>query len=91
MLAAGVVMTGGTSKMEGAVDLAEEIFHLPVRVGVPQNVQGLQDIVRNPIYSTAAGLLIYGMKQQTLTRFGDRGAAGPGLLGRVRQWFQGNF
>ncbi len=63
MLAAGLVLTGGTSKMEGVVDLAEEIFHMPVRIGMPYEVSGLVDIVRNPTYSTGVGLLLYGMKQ----------------------------
>ncbi len=62
VLAAGLVFTGGTSKMEGVVELAEEIFHLPVRIGMPTEVQGLTDIVRNPTYSTGVGLLLYGMK-----------------------------
>ena len=53
MLAAGVVLTGGTSKMEGVAELAEEIFHAPVRIGAPHNVNGLADIVRNPIYLQA--------------------------------------
>jgi cell division protein FtsA len=64
MLAAGMVLTGGTSKMEGVVELAEEIFHMPVRIGMPHDVSGLSDIVRNPTYSTGVGLLLYGMKQQ---------------------------
>ena len=62
VLAAGLVFTGGTSKMEGVVELAEEIFHLPVRIGMPTEVQGLTDIVKNPTYSTGVGLLMYGMK-----------------------------
>ena len=62
MLAAGLVFTGGTSKMEGVVELAEEIFHLPVRIGMPSEVRGLADIVRNPIYATGVGLLLYGLK-----------------------------
>ena len=61
LLAGGVVLTGGTSKMECAVELAEEIFHMPVRLGVPQNVTGLTDIVNNPIYATGVGLLKYGI------------------------------
>ena len=60
LIAAGIVLTGGSSKMEGAVELAEEIFHVPVRLGVPQYVEGLADVVRNPIYDTAVGLLLYG-------------------------------
>lgn len=63
VLAAGMVLTGGTSKMEGVVELAEEIFHMPVRIGMPHDVTGLADIVRNPTYSTAVGLLLYGLKQ----------------------------
>ena len=53
LIPAGVVLTGGTSKMEGAVDLAEEIFHMPVRLGAPQYARGLHDIIRNPIYASA--------------------------------------
>jgi len=63
MMAAGMVFTGGTSKMEGVADLAEEIFHMPVRIGVPNDVSGLVDIVRNATYSTAVGLLLYGVQQ----------------------------
>lgn len=62
VLAAGLVLTGGTSKMEGVVELAEEIFHLPVRIGMPTEIKGLTDIVSNPIYSTGVGLLMYGLK-----------------------------
>lgn len=64
LVAAGIVLTGGTAKMEGVVELAEEIFHMPVRLGSPHDVNGLSDIVDNPIYSTGVGLLIYGMQQQ---------------------------
>ena len=60
LIPAGIVLTGGTSRMEGAVELAEEIFHMPVRVGYPQSISGLKDILRNPIYSTGVGLLHYG-------------------------------
>ncbi len=63
LLAAGIVLTGGTAKMEGAIELAEEIFHLPVRLGYPSEVAGLSAVVSNPIYSTAIGLLKYAQKQ----------------------------
>ncbi len=63
LIAAGVVLTGGSAKMEGAVELAEEIFHMPVRIGMPQHVSGLSDVVRNPIYATGVGLLIFGQRQ----------------------------
>ncbi|HMY38907.1 MAG TPA: cell division protein FtsA, partial [Marinagarivorans sp.] len=57
LIPAGIVLTGGTSKMEGVIELAEEIFDMPVRLGIPQNVRGMRDIVTNPIYSTGVGLL----------------------------------
>ena len=63
LIPAGIVLTGGASKMEGVVELAEEIFHMPVSIGKPKNVSGLADIVRNPIYATAVGLLQYGAAQ----------------------------
>ena len=60
LIAAGIVLTGGSSKMEGVVELAEEVFHMPVRLGVPQYVTGLIDVVRNPIHATGVGLLLFG-------------------------------
>ena len=90
MLPAGIVLTGGTSKMEGVVELAEEIFHMPVRLGAPQNVSGLRDIVNNPIYSTGVGLLHYGLKQQ-----GGHGTESyepsDSTWGRIKNWFQRNL
>lgn len=92
LIAAGIVLTGGTSKMEGVVELAEEIFHIPVRIGSPQDVKGLTDIVRNPIYSTGVGLLQYGLKQH---RNGivksQKPAANTGMFGRAKNWLQNNF
>jgi cell division protein FtsA len=93
MIPAGIVLTGGTSKMEGVVELAEEIFHMPVRVGSPQSVQGLTDIVRNPIYATGVGLLLYGMQHQE-----DGASSSPkytsnseGAFARLKAWFRSNF
>ncbi len=92
LIPAGIVLTGGTSKMEGVVELAEEIFHMPVRVGLPHGVQGLTDIVRNPIFSTGVGLLQYGLKQQfDGSAHSSRGAASDGWFGRLRTWFRSNF
>ncbi len=90
MLAGGIVLTGGTSKMEGVVELAEEIFHMPVRIGSPAGVQGMADIVKNPIYSTAVGLLLFGVKQYTAGA-GIKEAPGRGLVKKMKQWLQGNF
>lgn len=92
LLAGGIVLTGGTAKMEGVVDLAEEIFHLPVRLGLPQNVTGLTDIVANPIYATGVGLLQYGLMQQTEGKPGRSSSLDEeGWLEKVKGWFKGNF
>lgn len=88
-LGAGIVLTGGTSRMEGAIELAEEIFHMPVRLGVPAGVQGMLDIVRNPIYATAVGLLLFGQKQQGAGI--ERDSSSRGLLRKLKQWMQGNL
>src|SRR6202167_5812534 len=91
MIAAGIVLTGGSARMEGAIELAEEIFHVPVRLGLPQQVQGLSDVVRNPIYSTAMGLLLYA-RDNVLPGRKNRGlSSAKGALERMRSWFQGNF
>jgi len=89
LVAAGIVLTGGSSKMEGVVELAEEIFHMPVRIGMPQHVSGLADVVKNPIYSTGVGLLLFGRKQMQ-EGFSPLRASG-GMWERMKSWFQGNF
>jgi cell division protein FtsA len=91
LCAAGVVITGGTSKMEGVVELAEEIFHMPVRLGIPQGVAGLVDVVRNPIYSTGVGLLLYGRHNRGGSRDLLQGAGVNGIWKRMKHWFHGNF
>jgi cell division protein FtsA len=92
IIAAGVVLTGGSARMEGAIDLAEEIFHVPVRLGVPQQGRGLTDAVRNPIYSTAVGLLLYaGANAHNSSGGGPRGKSVGGAMSRMKRWFQGNF
>lgn len=68
-IAAGVVITGGTSILEGMPELAEQIFNLPVRRGVPQNIGGLVDVVNSPVYATGVGLVIYGSKNQGIREF----------------------
>lgn len=91
LIAAGIVLTGGTSKMEGVSELAEEIFHMPVRIGLPQGVEGLQDVIRNPIYSTAVGLLLYGQKKQEDNSGPKRGGNLNGWWAKLKNWVQGNF
>ncbi len=89
LIAAGIVLTGGSSKVMGLIELAEEIFHMPVRMGGPQNVTGLTEVVRNPIHSTGVGLLMYGREHQNLGRSND--GEGLGWLSKMKNWFQGNF
>jgi cell division protein FtsA len=90
--AAGVVLTGGTAKMEGVVELAEEIFHMPVRLGVPQHVSGLSDVSRNPIHATGVGLLLYGQQRRKNPRSEPVDThTEKGLLKRMAEWFQRNF
>ncbi len=92
LIPAGLVLTGGGARMQGVVELAEEIMHMPVRLGAPQHVTGLSDVVNNPIHATGVGLLLRGSR-------GDRNRAGglgrgngpDNLWGRIKQWFQGEF
>lgn len=92
LVAGGVVLTGGSAKMEGLIDLAEEVFHMPVRLGLPQHVTGMEDIVNNPIHATGVGLLMYARSHRfsrTPERSENLGIKGIGS--RLRSWFQGNF
>ena len=85
LIAAGIVLTGGASKMEGVIELAEEIFHMPVTLGSPRNVAGLKDIVRNPIYATGVGLLLYGKQREEEQPKRGRGFRSSGLLDSCTQ------
>lgn len=87
LLAAGIVLTGGTSKMEGVVELAEEIFHMPVRLGAPAAVRGLRDIVDNPIYSTGVGLLMYGAQQSRDDGGGRSRRGNQKWWEKLKSWF----
>ena len=92
LVAAGVVLTGGSAKMEGLVELAEEIFQMPVRLGAPNSVTGLVDVVRNPIYATGVGLLMFGSQASRELPVDMREPVGVKVAWeRMRSWFQGNF
>ncbi|MFB1485569.1 MULTISPECIES: cell division protein FtsA [unclassified Thiocapsa] len=92
LVAGGVVLTGGSSKMDGLIELAEEVFHMPVRLGVPQYVIGMDEVVNNPIYSTGVGLLMYARQHRFSRRPEIGDSAGlRGAWSRMRSWFQGNF
>ncbi|HEX7047840.1 MAG TPA: cell division protein FtsA [Gammaproteobacteria bacterium] len=90
VIAAGIVLTGGSAKMEGAIELAEEVFHMPVRLGIPQHVSGLSDVVRNPIHATGVGLLLFAAQGAS---GGERhvGVGVNSVWQRMKDWFQGNF
>lgn len=87
VIASGIVLTGGSSQLEGVVELAERVFEMPVNIGTPRNVAGLTDIVSNPIYATGVGLLVYGREEGSRDR---RETKPGGVLARIGQWFREN-
>lgn len=99
LIPAGIVLTGGTSKMEGAIELAEEVFHAPVRLASPQFVVGLDDVVNNPIHSTGVGLLHYAILQNEAENKPALGFMGEvddtnnkdGISTRIKRWFKRQF
>lgn len=93
LVTAGIVLTGGASKIEGIIELAEQVFKMPVRIGSPQSVRGMTEVTTNPIFSTGAGLLLTGY--QNILDGGNVGVKIPSesksLWARMKSWFQGNF
>jgi cell division protein FtsA len=89
-IAAGLVITGGTAKMEGAVEFAEEIFQMPVRVGKPHSIKGLAEYVDDAGFATAVGLLQYG-KQNINTKRTSSKKGEESVLKRIQSWFKGEF
>jgi cell division protein FtsA len=92
LLSSGIVLTGGSSAMQGMVELGEEIFHMPVRLGLPRYVGGLADVVQTPRFSTGVGLLLYGLEQQQKHEVARmQSGSFSDVLARMKTWFQGNF
>ncbi|NND00655.1 MAG: cell division protein FtsA [Gammaproteobacteria bacterium] len=92
LIRSGVVLTGGSSKMDGMIELAEEIFHVPVRLGMPKYLGGLSEVVKNPIYSTGVGLVQFGHSNQNMQRKTAAKESRTSVIWqRVKHWFQGNF
>ncbi len=91
LLSSGVVLTGGSSVMQGMVELGEEIFHMPVRLGVPRYSGGLADVVQSPRYATAMGLLAEGRSQVERGILARQTGSFGATLRRMREWFQRNF
>ncbi|QHJ13154.1 Cell division protein FtsA [Paraglaciecola mesophila] len=89
-IAAGIVLTGGTAKMEGAIEFAEEIFQMPVRVGEPLSIKGLSEYVEDPTFATAIGLLQYG-KEHVAAKTAAKTKSSEGVWERIQSWFKGEF
>ncbi len=88
---AGMVLTGGASKMEGVVELAEEMLQMPVRIGIPQHVSGLGEVTGNPVHATGVGLLLMGSQIENPRRSMVPTGKVGGLVGRLSKWFRGEF
>ncbi|MGZ8262391.1 MAG: cell division protein FtsA [Methylotenera sp.] len=92
MIASGIVITGGSAMMRGMVELGEEIFHMPVRLGMPRYVGGLSEVVSNPRYATGVGLVLMGKQQLERHLSGQMESTSFGrILEKMKSWFQGNF
>ncbi|MCK4608618.1 MAG: cell division protein FtsA, partial [Gammaproteobacteria bacterium] len=88
----GIVLTGGAAKIKGALELAEKVFQMPVRLGAPQNVSGMIEVLNNSVYATSVGLLLSGYQQQQDAQPEIRIKGNVKTLwGRMKSWFQGNF
>ena len=90
-IGAGIVLTGGGSKLSGALELAEEIFNMPVRLATPHKINGLKDVVRNPIYSTGIGLILFGTDPKNNSRWKSESNNQGSLFYRFKNWFHKYF
>lgn len=94
-IASGVVITGGSTILEGMPELAEQVFNLPVRRGTPQNIGGLVDVVNSPVYATGVGLVVYGSRHVESTTHFPTTQSDDGLFlkvsRRMKEWFSEFF
>ena len=92
LLSSGIVLTGGSAGMAGMVELGEEVFHMPVRLGVPNYTGGLSEVIRNPRFSTGVGLLMSGLEQRKRDEHVRLHSANfKGVFDKMASWFKGNF
>lgn len=92
LLAAGIVVTGGTAILEGVTELGEQVFNMPVRRGVPIGIGGLTDVVNSPLYATGVGLVLYGHQNKSERVFKKReGNILTGIIRRMKKWFVDYF
>jgi cell division protein FtsA len=91
LIPSGIVLTGGTALLEGVTDIAESVFNLPARIGTPQAIKGLVDVVNNPMYATGVGLVLYGarhqLKEKKKFRIRDKNIFNR-LMTRMKRWFK---
>jgi cell division protein FtsA len=88
-ISSGIILTGGASLLEGVSEIAESVFELPVRIGSPQGISGLVDVVNNPMYATGVGLVLYGARNQDKKKFRIRDAnIFNRIMKRMRSWFR---
>ncbi len=92
LMTAGLVLTGGGSLLDGTVELAEEIFDMSVKLGVPNKFNGLTDLAQNPIHATGVGLVHYGIQHKGDAYLGDsEHGLFPWIVGTMRKWFNGRY
>jgi cell division protein FtsA len=92
LLSSGIVITGGSAGMQGMVELGEEVFHMPVRLGLPSYAGGLAEVIRNPRYSTGVGLLMAGISQHQRNQIEKlQSGSFKQIVGRMKKWFETNF
>ncbi len=89
LITSGVVITGGSCLLEGVLDIAESVFALPTRIGRPMGIRGLVDVVNNPMYATAVGLVFYGSRCQPKRKFRIRDEnIFNRVMARMKRWFK---
>ena len=92
LMSSGIVLTGGSAIMQGMVELGEEVFHMPVRLGIPNYAGGLAEVVKSPRYSTGVGLLLAGHEQHKRNQIIKLSTSSfQQILERMKNWFKGNF
>jgi cell division protein FtsA len=89
MITSGVVVTGGTSLLDGVTEVAESMLEVPVRLGKPIGISGLVDVVNNPMYATGVGLVLFGARNRSAKKFRIRdGNIFNRVMTQMKRWFR---
>jgi cell division protein FtsA len=92
LIAGGVVLTGGAAQTPGILELAEEVLDVAVRLGLPHQVEGIEEVTRSPAYATGVGLLLFARQQRPMGASQRPGGAGmQHWVGRVQGWWKAHF